>query len=167
MKKKSFLAAVGILCVLVTALCACTKTQTAAVSMYDLKSAMAGATTRFEEMSYASSEDADAEALFANVSDMNYGKVAGFFIYYATNGTGNADELAVIQVKNATDITEARKALEAHLAKRKSLYATYDKSQLKKLDAARVEVEGSCAALIAGDEADKISDAFHAYLNGD
>ena len=167
--RKSIVSAIGIIAALALVLCSCSGggSQQTAVSMYDLKGAMEGATTRFEEMSYVSSEDADADVLFTNVSDMDYSKVESFFIYYATNGTGNADELAVIQVKNAADITEARQSLEAHLAKRKSLYSTYDKTQLKKLDGARVEVEGNCAALIACDEAAKVSDAFHTFFNGD
>ena len=99
------------------------------------------------------------------ISDMNYSKVNSFFIYYATNGTGNADELAVIEVKDSSDLSEARKSLEAHLETRKSLYSTYDKSQLKKLEAARIATNGNCAALIVGDEADKISDAFQNFIN--
>jgi len=135
--------------------------------MYDLKTVMAQATERFEDMTYASSEDDDAANIFTNISDMSYSKVEGFFVYYATNGTGNADEIAVIQVKNADDLTEARKSLEAHLEKRKSLYSTYDKSQLKKLEGARIATNGTCAVLIVGDESDKISDAFQNYFNGE
>ena len=132
--------------------------------MYDLKNAMAAATDKFSDMTYASSEDSDAENIFSNISDMSYSKVKAFCIYYATNGTGNADEIAVIQVKSKGNVSQARKALEAHLEKRKSLYSTYDKSQLKKLEGARIAVSSDCAALIVGDEADKISDAFQAYF---
>jgi hypothetical protein len=144
---------------------ACSKQNAQQVSLYDLKTAMAGATNRFEDMTYASSEDEDAANIFTNISDMSYSKVEGFFVYYATNGTGNADEIAVIQVKNPGDLTDARKSLEAHLEKRKSLYSTYDKSQLKKLEAARIATNKSCAALIVGDEADKIADVFNNYFN--
>lgn len=145
-------------------LCACSSGSAREISMYDLKDAMAGATDKFSDMTYASSADDDAKGIFANISDMDYSKVNSFMIYYATNGTGNADEIAVIQVKNSKDLTEARQALEAHLEKRKSLYATYDKSQLKKLDAARIATNGDCAALIVGDEADKIYDAFQNFF---
>ncbi|MBR4240911.1 MAG: DUF4358 domain-containing protein [Eubacterium sp.] len=146
-------------------LSACSSKPAKEISMYDLKNAMAGATSRFSEMTYASSEDSDKENIFTHISDMNYSKVNSFFIYYATNGTGNADELAVIEVKDSSDLSEARKSLEAHLETRKSLYSTYDKSQLKKLEAARIATNGNCAALIVGDEADKISDAFQNFIN--
>ena len=135
--------------------------------MYDLKTAMASSTEKFSEMTYASSEDADPESVFANISDMSYSKVGGFFVYYATNGTGNADEIAVIQVENSGDLTEARKSLETHLEKRKALYSTYDKTQLKKLEAARIATSSYCAALIVADETEKIADAFNNYFNGE
>ena len=145
-------------------LCACSQKSESTVSLYDLKGAMAAATDSFSEMTYASSEDNDAANIFKNISDMSYSKVDSFCVYYATNGTGNADEIAIIQVKNKNDLTEARKSLEAHLEKRKSLYSTYDKSQLKKLEGARVVTNSSCAALIVADDADKISDAFYNFF---
>ena len=160
---KKVIAVISAVCILLS-LCACTANNAREISMYDLKDAMAGATDRFSDMTYASSEDSDAEGIFANISDMSYSKVNAFLIYYATNGTGNADEIAVIQVKNSSDITEARKSLEAHLEKRKSLYSTYDKTQLKKLEAARIATNGDCAVLIVADETDKIADAFQNYF---
>ena len=165
LKKRAFLALAGLLMLL---FCGCAAGSSAEkVSLYDLKNKMVSATQRFSEMTYASSEDADAENIFKNISDMSYPKVDSYSIYYATNGTGNADEIAVIQVKKSGDLTEARKSLEAHLKRRKSLYSTYDKSQLKKLEAARVVTHGDCAALIVADDADAISDAFHNFFDGE
>lgn len=161
---KKITAILSLICI-IASLCACSAKSEKEVSMYDLKTAMISATDRFDDMTYASSEDKDAANIFTNISDLSYSKVEGFFIYYATNGTGNADEIAVIQVKNSKDLVDARKTLEAHLEKRKSLYSTYDKSQLKKLEGARIVSNGSCTALIVGDEADKISDAFNNYFN--
>ena len=164
--KKRFLIPVAVIIALASViLCSCSgggKSET--VSMYDLKTAMANATDKFDDMTYASSEDADKESIFANISEMDYSKVDSFFVFYATNGTGNADEIAVIQVKNSSDLTAARESLEAHLAKRKSLYSTYDKTQLKKLDGAKVVTGGNCAALIVGDDAGKISEAFYEFF---
>ena len=153
--------------VIVSALCGCGQDNVNKISVYELKGKMAVAMEKFSEMSYVSQEDADAENLFKNVSDMDYSAVDSFFIYYASNGTGNADEIAVIQVKSGNDLTEARKSLEAHLKKRKSLYSTYDKTQLKKLEAARVVTHDNCAALIVADDADIIADAFHGFFSGE
>lgn len=163
--KKRFLFSVSIIIVLLTiCLCACSGGAKEKVSMYDLKTAMANATDKFSDMTYASSEDSDSQSIFANISDMDYSKVDSFFIYYATNGTGNADEIAVIQVKNSSDVQAAKQSLQAHLEKRTALYSTYDKTQLKKLNSAKIVVQDNCAALIVGDESEKISDAFYGFF---
>ena len=97
---------------------------------------------------------------------MDYAKVNAFFIYYAAEGAGNADEIAVIQVKNKADLTQAADSLTAHLNKRKSLYATYDRSQLAKLEKGRVVTKNGMAALIVADDADQIEESFFQAANG-
>ncbi|MBO4338546.1 MAG: DUF4358 domain-containing protein [Clostridia bacterium] len=168
MKKRVLIPVAAAVFLLAVCLCACSGKgkNEKKVSMYELKNAMASATS-FGDMTYASSEDPNPEEIFENISTMDYSKVDSFFIYYATEGKGNADEIAVIQVKKADDLTEARKELENHISKRKALYSTYDKTQLTKLDASRIEVEGNCAALIVGDDVQKISNAFHSFFNQD
>lgn len=133
------------------------------ISMYDLNKAMT-AEVSLSDMKYVSSADDNAEDLFANISDMDYRKVNSFFINYAANGTGNADELAAIQVKNKSDLTEAAASLTSHLEKRKALYATYDKSQLGKLSHGRVVTKNDVAVLIVADEADKAEKAFYDFF---
>ena len=151
-----------LLAALTLLLSACAK-QAAPVSVYDLNNAMAAAAD-FEEMRYASSADTDAAAILANVTDFDIDKLESFSIYYAADGTGNADEIAVLQVKRPADLQGAKAALQDHLEKRKSLYATYDKSQLGKLDNARVVTSGNCAALIVATDAEKVSEAFYTFM---
>ena len=136
------------------------------VSMFDLNKAMCAATDEFGEMKYASSADDDADGLFANVSSMDYSKVAGFFVTYAASGKGNADEIVVIEVKNKADVNEAADSLRAHLENRRALYATYDTTQVKKLEDGRVLTSGSLAALVVADDADEICRAFSAFVKG-
>ena len=130
------------------------------IDMYDLCKTMSGASDKWQEMKYVSSEDNSPAELLENISDMDYAKVNAFFIYYAAEGAGNADEIAVIQVKNKADLTEAADSLTAHLQKRKSLYATYDRSELAKLEKGRVVTKNGMAALIVADDADQIEDIF-------
>lgn len=154
----------GMLALLLLGLLAGCGGETPAVSMLALDQAMRGASGRLGEMLYVSSEDADAAALFAHVSDLDYGKVRGFFIDYAADGTGNADELVVIQVKNRADAAAAAQSLQKHLEKRTQLYGTYDKTQLPKLAAARTLTKGNVVALIVADDAAQIAQAFSAYI---
>ena len=168
MKKRGMIPAALVFALLAGFLCSCGGGSGAEkVSMYELKSAMSAAADFSGEMIYASSADQNPEEIFANISDMDYAKVDGFFIYYASEGKGNADELAVIQVNSAADIAEAKEELEQHVSKRIALYSTYDKSQLGKLEAAKIEVDGGCVALIVCDGAEKAANAFHAFFAGE
>ncbi len=132
-------------------------------SMYDLSRAMQNAAV-FGDMTYVSSEDADAEDLFAYVSDLDYGKVRSFFISYATDGKGNADEIAVIALKDRNDAPEAVASLEAHLKKRVSLYQTYDPSQSDKVEKGMVFSDGDLAVLIVCDDNDAVKTAFGKFI---
>ena len=159
---KRLISAVLLLAVLCCALCSCSSKEPE-VSMYDLCQAMSRAAT-LKEMKYASSEDKNPSQLLSKVADIDYGKVSSFFIYYAANGTGNADEFVVIRVKKIADTKAAEASLRSHLAARKALYASYDKTQLPKLENAQVVSSGSFAALIVADEPAKVENAFLDFL---
>jgi hypothetical protein len=145
-----------------------TQTTTAApeqeISMFDLSRAMLGAAT-FGEMRYISSTDDYAEDKFSYVSDLDYGKVEAFFLAYAADGKGNADEIAVIRVKDAQDVNAAMVSLQNHLQKRVALYQTYDPSQSEKLGKGSVFTDGRFAALIVSDDNHAVRSAFEAFLN--
>ena len=134
------------------------------VSMYDLSRKMLEAGESLSSMKYVSSEDKEKETLFSSVSSMDYSKVDSFFISYAESGKGNADEIVVIAVKNTADVPEAEQSLRDHLAYRRSLYASYDRGQLSKLDSAEVAVYGDLVSLIVADDSRGIRRAFEEYM---
>ena len=137
------------------------------VSMYDLYQALCnGETTKdlFSDMKYASSSDQNPADVFSNISDMDYDKVTDFFVCYAADGNGNADEVAAIEVKNAADLSDAETSLQAHLDYRKSLYKTYDASQVKKLDDAKIVTHGRVAVLIVSEDPAAVSAAFEEFF---
>lgn len=140
-----------------------TETPAEQFSMYDLSRAMLGATT-FGEMSYVSSADDGAEADFAYLSDLDYEKVSQFFLAYAANGAGNADEIAVIRVKDSADLPAAEASLKAHLTQRAALYATYDPTQSEKIEAGTVFTSGSFAVLLISDDNEAVKAAFTSFL---
>lgn len=143
---------------------ACSSHAQKDVSLYDLNKAMADV-AGFAEMKYVSNLDSNAEELFENISSMEYSKVQGFFINYAVNGTGNADEIACIQVKNINDASEAVSSLQSHLNKRIGLYSSYDKSQLDKLNNAVITNYGNVVVLIVGDKAVDMEKAFNLFFS--
>ena len=134
------------------------------VSMYDLSRAMLDALKTEETMRYVSASDAGAEEKFARVSDTDYADVEDFFLLYAENGAGNADEIAVIAVKHERDASAAADSLRAHVEYRTQLYATYDPAQVPKLNGALVFTEGKYAVLIVCDEPTDVKTAFYAFL---
>ena len=138
--------------------------ETEEISMFDLNQALVGFTAEPDNMKYASSSDSNPEELLAHVSNIDYGKVKAFFITYATNGTGNADEIVAIQVKKKSDLNQAADSLRSHLETRKTLYAAYDKSQLPKLEKAKVFTRGTLAILMVSDNSDKMEAAFYGFF---
>lgn len=134
------------------------------ISMYDLNQALVGFTGDPENMKYASSSDSDPEDLLSHVSDIDYGKVKAFFITYAADGTENADEIVAIQVKKKSDLSEAALSLKKHLETRKTLYAAYEKSQLPKLEKAKVFTRGNLAILMVADDSDRMEAAFYNFF---
>ena len=134
------------------------------ISMYDLHKALVAYTGAPDNMKYVSSNDQNPADLLANVSDIEYSKVKDFFICYAADGQGNADEIVAIQVKKKSDLNEAAASLKAHLEVRKTLYSTYDKTQLPKLNKAKVFTRGTLAILMVSDSSDKMEAAFYEFF---
>ena len=135
------------------------------VSMYDLSKEMVQADGSLAEMSYASSQDSNAEDEFSRISGMDYGKVDSFFVSYATDGSASADEIVVIAVKNIEDAPEAEKSLKDHLDYRMSLYRTYGAKQIPKLEKAEVFTSGNYAVLIVAGNPGSIRSAFNGFIS--
>ncbi|MBQ6263142.1 MAG: DUF4358 domain-containing protein [Clostridia bacterium] len=134
------------------------------VSMFDLSRAMLGA-AEFGEMSYVSSADDNAEDLLSNVSDIEWGKVRSFFIAYATEGMGNADEIVVIAVSDPADVAEAEASLRAHLESRRAIYATYDPTQSGKLEEGTVFTVDNLAVLTVTGDNGAVKDALDKFIS--
>ena len=128
------------------------------ISMYDLHKKLVAYTGDPDNMKYASSSDQNPADLLVNVSDIEYSKVKAFF-------KGNADEIVAIQVKKKSDLNEAAASLKSHLEVRKTLYSTYDKTQLPKLNKAKVFTRGTLAILMVSENSDKMEAAFYDFFN--
>lgn len=155
-----------ILCVVLLAggLFACKKAETQTVSMYDLSRAMLAATD-FDEMTYVSSADTDPANLLSYASDIDYDLVDAFFMAFAKDGKGNADELCVIALKDAANAAAAEASLKQHLEKRISLYATYDPTQSKKVENGLVFSQGQYAVFIVSNDNAAVKTAFTTFLS--
>lgn len=134
------------------------------VEMSQLSQTMLAADKGLPEMSMVDGDTKSAKTQFAYLSTMDYSKVDDFFMAYASNGNQHADEIAVIAVKQVSDVKEAEKSLKSHLQKRRALYEQYDPSQLTRIDGAQVFTKGRYAVLILCDKQDAVKSAFQKAL---
>ncbi len=163
MKKRTGLL-LALLC-LSLALCACGGQKAGSdVSVYDLQKAMLEADDTLPEMLTVNSNAEDGEELFHYLSDLDYDKVAGYFLAYAADGM--ADELAVIVTRDPTDASEAEASLKRHVQGRVELYRNYEPKQVQRAEDAVIFSKDGCAVLIISDQPQAARDAFEAVLNG-
>lgn len=144
---------------------ACGTRPVAMVSMTDLGRALLDADPDFPDMSSADSSAENAADIFTYLSDMDYDKVEGYFMGYSSEG--KADEVAVICVKEASDVQEAVDSLNAHVEGRVSLYTTYAPDQVDRAEAAQVFSQGRYAVLIISVNADAVKTAFTDFVTND
>ena len=108
-------------------------------------------------------EAATGAELFPYLSDMDYAKVAGFYLSYATGGS--PEEIALITVRDSADLAEARASLERHLENRRNLFRTYDPEGEALLAKARLTSAGDTAALFVCENAAALESAFRAEIS--
>ena len=128
------------------------------VSMYELRMAMEAADTDHPEMLNASSAEKKAEENFSYISDMDYKKVDSYFVSYAKEGT--ADEIAVIAVKDPSDVTEAKESLVRHRQSRIKLLSQYEPKEVKRMEDGIIFTKGQYAVLLICDHPDAVRKAF-------
>ncbi len=165
MKKRTG-AVLALLC-LSLSLCACGGQRSAkltAVSIYDLQKSMLEADDTLPEMLTVNSSAEDGEELFHYLSDLDYSKVAGYFLAYAADGM--ADEIAVIVTKDPKDAPEAEASLKRHVEGRLELYRNYEPEQVRRAEGAVIFSKDACAVLIISDRPEAARGAFEETLSG-
>lgn len=134
------------------------------VSMYDLRVAMESADESLPAMLNASSAEAEAESNFKYISNLDYDKVDSYFVSYSEDGL--ADEIAVIAVKDAADVKEAKASLEEHKQDRYKLLEQYEPEQVKRIEDGLVFTNGRYAVLIICDNSSKVKTSFEQTISG-
>ena len=161
---KKFLSKLLVVIALIT--CGCGSAPAAeTVSMYDLRVAMEDADESLPSIMNASSVEVDAESNFKHISDLDYSKVDSYFVSYSEDGL--ADEIAVIAVKDAADVKEAKESLEAHQQDRHKLLEQYEPQEVKRIDDGLVFTNGRYAVLIICDHTSAVKAAFEKFVSGE
>lgn len=148
------------LMILVLGLAACGTNGSTATDPVALGESLTAKAEALPDMTVVSSESKEATGaeLFPYLSDMDYSKVAGYYLAYST--AGSAEEIAVIRVKDAADLPEAKASLERHLDNRAGIFRTYDPEQVSMVQSARIVTAGDMAALFVCQNADSLASEF-------
>jgi hypothetical protein len=162
MKRFATLLAAALL--LVFALVSCGSSTTSSVSLYDLQKEMLAADDTLPEMKSVSSSDENAADLFAYLSDMDYDTVSGFFLSYCADGS-QADEIAVIELKNSSDKKDMLQSIQDHVEGRVNLYASYGPDQVQRAENALIFDDGNYVVLIISDQQDQVKAAFEDFIH--
>ncbi len=145
----------------VTALCACQTSvpEKSDTDIHKLAENMTAA-AKMPDMLNACTGDSGAESAFGAISDLEYGKIEEFTLYYAADGT--AYELAVIELKSADDMKELEESLKEHIENRVKQYKYYNPEEVPRAEGAAVVSNGRYAALIMCDDVTQVKAIFDA-----
>lgn len=141
-------------------LCACGE-KTKSIDMQALENSMVSADKTLPEMKVSGSWDENAEKAFSYISDLEYNKIHGFFLAYAADGM--AYEIAVVQLKDKSDVSAMADSLREHVQSRVQMYKTYEPQQVQRAESAVVKTDGDCVLLIMSDAPQNAETAFKEF----
>lgn len=136
-------------------LCSCGKTTSSSKKvegkdLSKLETAMLGADPTLPEMVIVRGTEEDAELNFTALSDLDYDRVSDYFYAYAKDGSAN--EIAVIRMKDESDIAPMMDSINEHLKTRKGTMQEYNPEQVGLIDKAVITYEGNDVALIVSEK---------------
>lgn len=143
-----------ILCMVfvIAALCGCSeKEEEGKYTSGEIYDKVASAITDMENMTIADNTTDSGKEAFSYVMEMDEEKIKDFIFAYSTEG--KADEIVIVQVKNRSDVSNAKKALENRLETRKGTFSVYNAEEGSKFQGATVVTNGNYLMLIIGNQA--------------
>lgn len=156
-------------CLLAVSLTACSggAAPSTSVNMEQLQKAMLSADpTLAKDITSITSNTGDASEAkknFSYFSTLDYEKVDRYLLSYSSSGT--ADEVAVIAVKDAADVSEAASTLRAHVDDRLKLFQQYGPDQASRVEKAEIFTKDQYAVLLICDDSDAVKTAFEDFLS--
>lgn len=167
--KKALLSLLAV-CLLAVSLTACSgggAAPSTTVNMDQLQKAMLAADpTLAKDITSITSNTGDASEAkknFSYFSTLDYEKVDRYLLSYSSSGT--ADEVAVIAVKDAADVSEAASTLRAHVDDRLKLFQQYGPDQASRVEKAEIFTKDQYAVLLICDDSDAVKTAFEDFLS--
>ncbi len=165
--KNKKLGSIGVIvCLCATLLCGCgqssedtTDTQES-IDLSALSADMIAADTTLPEMVTVSDADEQAELNFGSFSDFEYERVASYVYSYAKDG--GIQEIAVVELKNASDAAALMNTMQDHLTDRRGTLESYAPDQVTLIDHAVIKQKGRYVAMIISPKSGLIQQVFDA-----
>ena len=167
---KQRLSSLFAICLLAVSLTACGSGGTTAsttVNMEQLQQAMLAAdptlATDITSITGNTGDASEAKSNFSYFSTLDYEKVDNYLLSYSSAGT--ADEIAVIAVKDAADVSEAASTLRAHVDSRLQLFRQYGPDQASRVEKAEIFTKDQYAVLLICEDPGAVRTAFEDFLS--
>ena len=143
-------------------LVACQKTTETEkqVDMDRLQKQLLEADTTLPEMIAVTSEEENAELNFSALCDFSYDRVENYFYLYAEDGT--APEIAVVELKDASDAAALMMDIKEHAANREGTMQSYMPDQVEIVHAYILTYDGPYVLYAVGEQNGMVQKAFEA-----
>ena len=125
-----------------------------------MRESMLAADTTLPEMKVATSDDEQAELNFSAFSDFAYDRVQSYFYAYAADG--GSQEIAVVELKDASDAAALMNTMQDHLEDRRGALTAYAPDQLPLVDHAVIKQKGNCVTMIISEKSGLVQQVFEA-----
>lgn len=151
MKKiKLYIACVLMVSVLLAG-CGDSKEKEGKYTSKEIYDKVAASVTDMENMTVVDNTTDEGKNAFSYVTEMDLDEIKDFVFAYSADG--KADEIVVMQVKDSSNISTAKKDLEERLETRKSTFSVYNAEEGTKFSGATVVTKGNYLMLIIGNQA--------------
>ncbi len=121
---------------------------------------MIAADTTLPEMVTVSDADEAAELNFGSFSNFEYERVASYVYSYAKDG--GIQEIAVVELKNASDAAALMNTMQDHLTDRRGTLESYAPDQVTLIDHAVIKQKGRYVTMIISPKSGLIQQVFDA-----
>lgn len=134
------------------------KEETQKVQFSDLQEKIMNTASDLPDMSVSKTGDDEDKDSFEYLFDFSYNDVEKYYFSYASKGT--AQEIALVQLKTASDAEKLQEAMQNHVDKRVIQFKNYSPDQVDMAQSALITSKGKYVVLIICSNPGEVKKAF-------
>ena len=128
------------------------------IQFSDLQEKVMNTASDLPDMSVSKTGDDEAQDSFEYLFDFPYKDVERYYFSYASKGT--AHEIALVQLKTASDAEKLQEAMQNHVDKRVTQFKNYSPDQVDMAQSALITAKGKYVVLIICSNPGEVKNAF-------